>query len=89
MKFFKKIRRCISLDYDCTYGCFINCTYGFFIDTTSGFFVGKYYKLTRKWVRRAGKGQEGEFISLLSLRLIMKAMLGRSYDKMNHADENF
>ena len=45
--------------------------------------------ITRKGVGRAGKGQESRFLSLLSLPLMMKAMLGRGSDKMNHTYENF
>ena len=33
---------------------------------------------------RAGKGQESEFIPLLALALMMTAMTGRGYNKMDH-----
>ena len=38
---------------------------------------------------RAGKGQEGEFISLLALALMITAMTGRGYNKMDHMDKCF
>ena len=46
------------MDYDGTYGYFIDSTYGFFNDANYGFFVDKCYN----W-----KGQEDGFSPLLAL----------------------
>ena len=44
--------------------------------------------ISRKGIRRAGKGQEGEILPLLALTWMMKAMSGRGYNKMDHMDKS-
>ena len=45
--------------------------------------------ITGKGVMRAGKGQEGEILPLLAAPLILKAIIGRGYNKMDRMDKYF
>ena len=51
--------------------------------------------VTGKWVRRAGIGQEGGFVPLLALDLMMKVLgrgvrgTGRGYNNIDHMDKSF
>ena len=51
--------------------------------------------VTGKWVRKAGIGQEGGFVPLLALELMMKVLgrgvrgTGRRYNNMDHMDKSF
>ena len=45
--------------------------------------------VTGKGVGRAEKGQEGGFLPLLALPLVMKAMSGKGYSNKNHMDIDF
>ena len=51
--------------------------------------------ITGKGVRRAGKGQEGGYLPLLALPLMMKALgkgirrAGKAYNNMDHLDKTF
>ena len=45
--------------------------------------------ISGKGVKRAGKGQEGGFLPLIALPLMLKSMTGRGYNKMDHMEENF
>ena len=60
-----KTRTQISWCYDGTCGCFIDSTYDFFIDATCIFFINECYN----WKR-----QEGGFLPLLALSLMMKVL---------------
>ena len=44
---------------------------------------------TGKGVRKEGKGQKGGFLPLLVAPLILKAVFGRGYNKMDYMDKNF
>ena len=40
-------------------------------------------------VMRAGIEQKGEFLTLLALNFVVKAMSVTGYNKMDHMDKNF
>ena len=44
---------------------------------------------TGKGVRKEGKEQKGGFLPLLVAPLILKAVFGRGYNKMDYMDKNF
>ena len=82
----KKARQWISWCYHGTYGCFIDNTYGFFLIKP----VASSLIITI-----TGKGQEGGFLPLLALPLMMKALgkvvrkAGGGSNNTDHMDRNF
>ena len=40
-------------------------------------------------VMRAGREQKGEFLTLLALNFVIKAMSVTGYNKMDHMNKNF
>ena len=86
----KKTRRWISSCYCSTYGCFIDSIYGFCIDITCSFYIeSSINAISGRGFKKAGKRQGAGFLPLLAAPLILKAMSGGGYNKMDHMNKNF
>ena len=72
--------------------CLIEITVSSLIQSATSSFINA---VTGKWVRKAGIGQEGGFVPLLALELMMKVLgrgvrgTGRGYNDMDHMDKSF
>ena len=68
------------------YGCFIDSIYGFsLIQSVAPSLINA---ITGKGVTRTGKGQEGGFLSLLALPLIIKVMSRKEVTRAERGQNN-
>ena len=82
----KNQERTFLRGYDDTYDCFIDSTYVLLINISCSFFIKKN-AVSGKGVTRAEKGQEYEFLLLLTL-ILMKKVLGKGVRKAREGYSN-
>ena len=88
----KKTRRWIFFCFDDTYCRFTHTTYDLLIQSVASSMINT---ITEKGVMRAEKGQEGGFLLLLAIPLMMNVLgkrfrrAGAGYNNMDHMDKNF